>query len=309
MLATIVGRLPGAAAAADPDAALRDGLGIQLAAGLGLLATGRCDDPLAVAPEAIAATWRTAQAHVRALAADAGADAGPVRHAILGPCSAGDGGGATARSVAAVRSALAALAAAGAAIVELTEPWLGSLEAGTDAGRARALDAWAAALEGCPLHVLLVAPGAALEPFGAPALAAAPFSSCYLDLIAHPDDWRVAARLPGERGLVLGVGDPRPGRTLEPAVLVWAAGYAASMRGRGPDRVVLAPAAGLEEMTPDGAAALLAGLADAAQVAGLPARARAAAVDPRLVSARSAALGAAVPPPRRRRPADGEGSR
>ena len=60
------------------------------------------------------------------------------------------------------------------------------------------------ALEGCPLHVLLVAPGAALAPFGADALAAAPFSSCSLDLVAAPDDWRVAARLPGDRGLVLG---------------------------------------------------------------------------------------------------------
>lgn len=298
MLALLAGPYP--ALPGDPPARLRATLEDQLAAGCGVVSDGIVHDPLPDgAPAALVAAWRTARAVADALAADAGVPPVPVGLVLRGPLAAG---GADAVAVARVRAACDALAAAGAPAVILAEPWLLDPAAATDAGRARALAAWRPLLDGLALHVTLAAHGGALAPFGAEALAAAPFPSHYLDLIHGPDDWRVAARLPTERGVVLGVADPR---TLAPdplAVLVWAARYAAAQGGRGPDRVALAPAGGFADLPPAIARGKLVLLAQAAHTAVLAPDALARTLDPRAVSARAAATGA-VRPPTRRRPA------
>jgi hypothetical protein len=148
--------------------------------------------------------------------------------------------------------------------------------------------------------VTLALPGGAATAVGAEALSDVPFASHLADLIHGPDDWRVVAKLPGERGVILGVADVRPGRTADTLeVLLWAARYAASMHGRGLDRVGLAPCAGLERLPREAARVRLTRLAEAARLAALPAEELARIVDPRSIDARSAALGRYEPRPAR----------
>ena len=66
------------------------------------------------------------------------------------------------------------------------------------------------------------------------------------DLVAGPDNWRLIADVPGERGVICGALSPAAGADDGPELLVWAAHYAASTRGRGIDRVGLANAPGLD---------------------------------------------------------------
>ena len=73
--------------------------------------------------------------------------------------------------------------------------------------------------------------------------------------------------------------------------MIWAARYASSLGGRGPERVGLAPAAGLEALPRDVARSKLAGLAEAARKAALPDDELMTQLDPRAIDARSAALG------------------
>ena len=127
-------------------------------------------------------------------------------------------------------------------------------------------------------------------------LFAAPFTSYLFDLIRSPDDWNLCVRVPATIGLVVGVGDAR---TVDPdteAVSVWGARYAASLGGRGTDRVGLAMSAGLESLPRDTARAKLTALAEAGRKAGLPGGELAKVIDPRAVDARSAALGRYEPP-------------
>jgi len=129
---------------------------------------------------------------------------------------------------------------------------------------------------------------------------AAPFGSHLVDLVSGPDDWRAVARLPGERGVILGVADlRRASDTLE--VLVWAARYAASMHGRGVARVGLAPSVGLERLDRATARDRLSALAEAAALAALPPDELVKHVDPRSIDSRSAALGRWEPRPARDR--------
>jgi len=68
-----------------------------------------------------------------------------------------------------------------------------------------------------------------------------PAESLVINPIRDPDSWRAAATWPGERGLILALvpapGDEEP----EPVeILLWAVRYAASLGGRGLDRVGVA---------------------------------------------------------------------
>ena len=76
-----------------------------------------------------------------------------------------------------------------------------------------------------------------------------------------------------------------------PETLLWAIGYAASMRGRGSDRVGLATASSLSELSWERAVAKLDALGAAARLVVAPADDRVKAMDPRAVSSRAAALG------------------
>ncbi len=223
---------------------------------------------------------------------------------LVGPLTVA-GGGDDAGLADAVRqagAALRALLAAGAALVQVDEPCTAEPEAATDAGRARAARAWGALLDGVTGHVSLALPGGGASAVGWEAMAAAPFGSHLVDLVTGPDDWRPLARLPGERGAILGVADLRRTTPDDPEVIVWAARYAASMHGRGLARVAVAPAAGLERLSRDVARARLAALADAARLAALPPAELVRRIDPRAIDARSAALGGYAPPPGRTSP-------
>ncbi len=82
-----------------------------------------------------------------------------------------------------------------------------------------------------------------------------------------------------------------PGRTTGPETLLWAAGYAASTGGRGMDRVGLATSASLGHLPWPVAMRKLERLGEASRLVLGSVDERAAAVDPRAVSNRSAALG------------------
>lgn len=300
LLAGLYPPLPG-----DDATRLRSVVADQREAGLGVVADGRIHDPRTEGAAEVAAALDALVA-----ARDAETDAAPGSEpaeepplpaiALLGPLSSG-------AEPDVVRAAIAAAVGAGAGIVVLHEPFLLTPAAAAEGERARAVAAWCAALDGIAGHVMLAAPGGGIAPVGAETLAAAPFSSHYLDLVHGPEDWRLAALLPPERGLVLGVADPRTERPESTAVLLWAARYAASLGGRGPARVGLAPAGGFAALPRDVARGKLRLLAATVRLAALPPEEAARRIDPRAVNARSAALGRVEPAPRpRRAPEAGE---
>jgi 5-methyltetrahydropteroyltriglutamate--homocysteine methyltransferase len=79
----------------------------------------------------------------------------------------------------------------------------------------------------------------------------APFRSYLFDLVAGPDNWRLVAEVPADRGVVAGVADARATRPDDLEVMVWAAHYTASTQRRGLERVGLAPSTGLEYLPRD----------------------------------------------------------
>ena len=117
------------------------------------------------------------------------------------------------------------------------------------------------------------------------------YSSLALDLIDGPENWRLAATTPTEVGLICGALSTREGSDDGPELLLWAAGYAASTGGRGPARVGLATAGSLSALPWDVAAQKVERLGHAARLATLSPAERNAAIDPRAVDLRSAALG------------------
>src|SRR5207244_5941396 len=96
------------------------------------------------------------------------------------------------------------------------------------------------------------------------------YSSLAVDLISGPDNWNLVTRWAGERGVIAGV---ESGKDLdEPKeVLLWAAHYAASTRGRGIDRVGLGSAGSWANLTWEAAVRKMRLLGEAARLATLPA--------------------------------------
>jgi methionine synthase II (cobalamin-independent) len=240
----------------------------------------------------IVADWKAAAAVVSVA----------VKASLLGPFSAARRHGSAsldlAESVGAVASALAA---AGCPLIEIEEP-----EAVAAAGDGAARGELAAALLRCTdlvgggVHLSLVLTGGDVDGLGATTLFDLPFASYAFDLIAGPENWRLIAEAPGDRGIVCGALDPSPAADDRPEPIVWAAHYAASTRGRGPARVGLANASSLGELPPQRARRKLEALVAAARLASLEdPQELAAQLDPRAVDARSAALGRYEPPPRR----------
>ena len=302
MFATIAGRYP--PIDGDPEDRLRATLTDQVEAGLGMVGDGRVhrldrDEDIAAAVRG----WTEAVALVADLAAD-DAPVPPVKVCLLGPLSmdADADRGALDAAVARVRAAIAALHTAGVPVVQVDEPWAASPGAADDAGRELAGSTWTAMLAGVAGHVSLALPGGGPTALGVEPLLAAPFASHLVDLITGPDDWRVVGRLPGERGVILGVADLRPGRRDDKEVLIWASRHAAAMHGRGLARVGLTTSAGLERLPRDEARARIAFLAHAAALGTMSGPELARELDPRSIDARSAALGRWEPRPRRSSP-------
>ena len=295
MFATLLGALPmpPTAQGAD-DAAVRAAVEAQERAGIELLSDGglRRDGPDAVAD------WRFA----------AGLTDRPVKKTLRGPYTAADRvAGTSARErgtiarAEALRAQVLALRDAGCTFVEIDEP--AAVDIGADDRERRLfVEAHRRLTDGVSgTHLSLALTGGNADTAGPATFFDLPYASYALDLIAGPDNWRLVTSAPHDRGIVCGALSPSADGDDGPEVLVWAAHYAAS--GRGLDRVGLANAPGLEALPWEAAIEKLRRLADAARIAGLAsADELAAALDPRAVSSRSAALGRAVPPrPRRRR--------
>ena len=118
-----------------------------------------------------------------------------------------------------------------------------------------------------------------------------------MDLIDGPDNWHLAVATPTERGVICGALSTRPDSDDGPELLLWAARYAAASAGRGIDRVGLATAGSLAALPWDVAATKVRRLGEAARLVTASPDERRAALDPRAIDSRSAALGRVDPPP------------
>jgi hypothetical protein len=279
MFATLLGALPRPPLPEDAAAidVLEAVLAAQIEAGLDPLAIAghpTSDDPVEA--------WRLATA----------LSGGRLVKAVV------DGPLTSDRPVEDVRAILTDLAAAGCAWIEVHEP--AATGVADDAGRARFGEAHAALtrdLDG--VHLSLAITGGPADGLGIGPILAGAYASLAVDLIAGPDNWRLVTRWPGERGVIAGAVSTADGSDDGPELLLWAAGYAASTRGRGPDRVGLATAGSLAALPWAVAARKLERLGEAAGLAAMPSDERMSSIDPRAVDKRSAALGRYDPPSRR----------
>jgi methionine synthase II (cobalamin-independent) len=226
--------------------------------------------------------------------ASAGSTTVAVKASLLGPFSASRRlGGDAAAWAETVGATVVDLGVAGGPLVEIDEP------DGVAAAASPGLrEAFAGSLRrlmsvaGDGVHLSLVLTGGDVDGLGAATLFDLPFASYAFDLIAGPENWRLIAEAPGDRGIVCGALDPSAAADDRPEPLVWAAHYAASTRRRGLSRVGLANASSLEALPRDHARRKLEALVEAARLAALEdPQELAAQLDPRAVDARSAALG------------------
>jgi methionine synthase II (cobalamin-independent) len=305
MFATLAGNYPQPAGLRPADA-LKAVLCAQADAGLGLVSDGMIHD--SEDASVLVEAWVVAREAARSEGIEQ-----PVKLAVLGPWarSIGTAGSAepagaapespAARSAARLATALAAAVAAGCPVVEVHEP-AAALPAGPRAGAAFA-SVHRALLAGLPAdaHVTLAITGGDAEALGADAVFAAPYRSHLFDLIAGPDSWRTIASAPGDQGIILGVADATGVRPPGLEEIAWAAGYAASLGGRGMARVGLAPSGGLASLDPARARELIDLLGEAARLLVGDPELLLRRFDPRAVDPRSAALGE-YRPDRRARP-------
>jgi methionine synthase II (cobalamin-independent) len=304
VFATLLGAFPVPPDPGTPEELVRAVVGELAAAGLEPLSDGR-GARLVHGPDdvtAIAEDWRLA-ASTTDLA---------VKQSLVGPYTLARQGSAGTAEPAAVaeplRAAIAALADAGCRLVEIEEPAAVGI-GGDERERRLFAEGLAAATTdlGDRIHLSLVLTGGDVDRLGAATIYDLPFSSYAFDLIAGPENWRLIAQAPADRGVVVGALDPAAEAGDRPEVLVWAAHYAASIGGRGLVRVGLANASGLQELTWERARAKVRALGEAARIAASTSPEEvAAALDPRAVDIRSAAMGrydpAAAPAPLAPRP-------
>lgn len=257
----------------------------QLEAGMELVTDGlvRWPDPAAALLDAIEAAdtgadgllvraWRET-ADVAAELAEAADAPPPTTAAVLtGPFSvataAGLGARATTTLARRLHDELVALGEAGCALAVIDEPAATGIGA-DEASRQRFREAQRALLsDEPPLHAMLAITGGSARDAGPETILEAPYASYLFDLIEGPDNWYLVRAAPGDRGVVCAAlrapstGDQAP-------LLVWAARYAASANGRGPDRVGLANASSLAGLEEPAARASLEALARAAALAAL----------------------------------------
>jgi hypothetical protein len=220
-----------------------------------------------------------------------------VKAVVAGPLSSGRDGDV-------VRREILALADAGCRWVEVHEP---AALLGLDGGaRERFADAHGALTRdiGPGVHLTLAITGGDGDALGIEAIMAGAYASLAVDLIDGPDNWRLAVRTPTERGIICGALSAHAGSDDGPELLLWAARYAAASGGRGIDRVGLATSGSMAGLSWDEAATKVRRLSEATRLVTASPEEQRAALDPRAVDSRSAALGRVDPaPPRRgRRP-------
>jgi methionine synthase II (cobalamin-independent) len=197
-----------------------------------------------------------------------------------------------------LRGVVEALAAAGCPLVEIEETAAHQIgEDDEERGLFReAHRTLAEGISGTHLSLSIVggsAWGAGLETF-----AELPYASLALDLIAGSDNWNLITRLPAERGVIVGALPAHQSPADAKEMLLWAARYAAASSGRGLARVGLGSAGSWATLTWDAAVGKMQRLGEAAALAaGGGGENLARELDPRAVSARTAALGGLAPRP------------
>jgi hypothetical protein len=265
MFATLLGALPRppVPGTAPPEAVLDAVLAAQMEHGL---------EPLVAAGWG---SWRDA----------AGRSDRLVKAVVAGPLSSG-------RGADVVAAEMSDLAAAGCAWIEVWEE-VGAFD--PTAARATFLRAHEvlgrAFPDGGGPHRSLALIGGDASALGIEPVLAGGYASLAVDLIDGPDHWRLVSALPGDRGVVAGALSVARATDLGTEVLVWAAQYAASMNGRGSDRVGLATAGSMAHLTWEQAMRKLDRLAKGAALAAAGGEELRRAIDPRAVDIRSAALG------------------
>jgi methionine synthase II (cobalamin-independent) len=309
MFATLLGRLPPPVTSADLDEAVREAIAAQELAGLEPLTDGRLRWADDLGPLRDLRSWETPLT-VEEWRFAASCTTRSVKQSLIGPYTLGRrlAAGRRRRAVTlalaeALHAEVAALADAGCSLVEVDEP--DAVAIGDVAAERRLFrDAHARLAEGIDgTHLSLALTGGNVDTAGASTVFDPPYASYAVDLIAGPDNWRLVAAAPGDRGIVCGALSALPGSDDGPEVLVWAAHYAASTGGRGLARVGLANAPGLEKLDWEVAQRKLVRLGEAARIAAAESASEmAAALDPRAIDLRSAAFGRFMPPPRRSPP-------
>jgi methionine synthase II (cobalamin-independent) len=175
---------------------------------------------------------------------------------------------------------LRALAVAGCPLVQVDEPdavRLGDSPAETALFR----DAQRRSPDGVDgVHLSLAVTGGNADAAGPDTFFDAPYASYLFDLIDGPDNWRLIARAPADRGIICGAVPSGAGPTVEKEVVVWAARYAAATMGRGLTRVGLATSGSLAGLTWEAARGRLELLALSAEIAAEPGRRLAERLDP-----------------------------
>lgn len=285
MFSTLLGSLPRPPLPPDATAEglLDAALAAQLAAGLDPLTDGGWA-PTGLDP---VAAWRATQSRTDAM----------VKAVVRGPVSAG-------RPVEEVRATIAGLAAAGCVWIEIHEPAAVAIGADPDARRrfAEAHRTLTADLgEGSGVHLSLAIIGGSADAAGIDTILAGAYASLAVDLIDGPDNWRLVAAAPGDRGIVCGAMSAGPDADESPELLLYAVGYAASTAGRGAARVGLATSGSMAALPWDVAVRRMTRLGEAVRLAEAPPDARRRKLDPRAIDIRSAALGQAASPRRRSR--------
>jgi methionine synthase II (cobalamin-independent) len=212
-----------------------------------------------------------------------------VKQVVTGPYTAGRRDGREGRDAILARAraqngVLRDLAAAGCPLIEVHEPAATGI--GEDPGERDLFGAaHRALLDGVNgTHLSLAITGGNADRAGIATVLAAPYTSLAVDLIAGPDNWRLVAATPGDRGIVCGALPATDPSDDAPELLLWAAGYAASTGGRGPSRVGLATASSLAHLPWPVAIRKIERLGEAARLADLPPSELSKRLDPRAVS-------------------------
>ena len=292
MFATLLGALPRPTDAGHAEELIPVAIRAQEEAGLEPITDGRLgglDFERVPTPEAAVDAWRSTQ----------GMTERAVKQALPGPFVLG-GGIATADALADV---VLGLAEAGCPLVEIEESGLERLgDASQRRGFWDAHQRLLAKVAGSRTHLSLSIVGGSPGPEAWGSVLELPYASLAVDLIAGPDSWNLVTRLASERGVIAGV--ESAGDSDEPKeVLLWAAHYAASTRGRGRDRVGIGSAGSWANVAWEVAVRKMHVLGEAARLAALPPGPElAGSLKPSAVSSRAAALGTSTrPAPRAQR--------
>ncbi len=297
MFATLLGALPlppgnGAPSgdpAADLDDLVRVAISAQEAAGLEPITDGRLRGQRIdlAEPATLISAWQFAAA----------ATDRAVKQALPGPYTAGrrapaDKVTATMQAADALHEIASELATAGCPMVEIEETdahLVGADEFERDLFRA-AHRRLAEGLVGTHLSLSIV--GGSAWSAGLETVFDAPYASLAVDLIDGPDNWNLVTRLPRDRGVIVGTLPAKDSPADAKETLLWAARYAAASKGRGLDRVGIGSAGSWANLTWEAAVAKMGRLGDAARLGATPGGADLARqLDPKAVSARTAALG------------------